>query len=91
MQFFVNNRQKNWPEWLATARFAINNKTYLVTKMSLFMENYGREMRIGVNIRKKRKVEKATEFVKKIKKVQEKVRAVLRKVQKEMKRQADRK
>ena len=91
MQFFVNNRQKNWPEWLATARFAINNKTYLATKVSLFMENYGREMRIGVNIRKKRKVEKATEFVKKIKKVQEKVRAVLRKVQKEMKRQADRK
>ena len=46
MQFFVNNRQKNWPEWLATARFAINNKTYLATKVSLFMENYGREMKI---------------------------------------------
>ena len=33
------------------------------------MENYGRELRMSIDIRKKEKVEKATEFVKRIKKV----------------------
>jgi len=49
------------------------------------MANYGRELRIGVDIRRKGKVEKATEFTEKIKKIQEKARAVLKKVQDEMK------
>ena len=59
-------------------------------KVSLFMANYRRELRIRVDIRKKEKVEKTTEFVKRMKKVQEEVEAVLRKAQKEMKWQADR-
>jgi len=54
------------------------------------MANYGREMRMGGNIRKSRKVEKATEFIERIKKVHEKARAVLKKAQENMKRQADR-
>jgi len=41
----------------------------LTTKVFLFIENYGRELRMGVNIRRKRKIEKAIEFIKKIKKV----------------------
>ena len=49
------------------------------------MVNYGRELRIGINIRKKRKVEKTTEFAERMKKVQEEVGAVLKKVQKEIK------
>ena len=47
------------------AEFAINNKVHLAMKVSLFMANYGRELRMGADIRKKEKVEKATEFVKK--------------------------
>ena len=35
---------------------------------------------MGVDIRKKRKVEKTTEFVEIIKKIQEKVKATLRKI-----------
>jgi len=35
----------------------------MATKVSPFMANYGRELRMGENIRKKGKVEKATEFV----------------------------
>ena len=42
------------------------------------MVNYGRELRIKVNIRKKEKVEKATEFAKRIKKVQEEARVTLK-------------
>ena len=50
------------------------------------MVNYGRELRIRADIRKKGKVKKATEFVERIKKVQEEARAVLKKAQKNMKR-----
>ena len=67
--FFISHRQKDWQEWLASAEFVVNNKVYLATKMSLFIANYGRELRIGGDIRKKRKVEKATKFIERIKKV----------------------
>ena len=69
----------------------INNKVHSATKISLFIMNYGRELRMGVDIRKKGKVEKATEFVERMKKIQEKVGAVLKKVQEDMKRQVDKK
>ena len=45
---------------------------------------------MGVDIRRKRKIEKATVFTERIKKVQEEVGAALKKAQKEMKQQADR-
>jgi len=47
LQFFVDYRQKDWPEWLALAEFAVNNKVHSTTKVSPFMANYGREVRIG--------------------------------------------
>ena len=50
------------------------------------MTNYGREMRMGGDIRKSEKVEKATEFVERIKKVHEEARAALKKMQENMKR-----
>jgi len=54
------------------------------------MANYGRELRMGEDIRKKGKVESATEFVEKLKKVHEEAGAALWKTQEEMKRYADR-
>ena len=47
--------------------------------MSLFIANYGRKLRIEVDIRRKRKMEKATEFAERMKKVQEKAEAALKK------------
>ena len=88
--FFVDHRQKDWPEWLASAELVVNNKVHLTTKMSLFMANYGRELRMGEDIRKKEKVEKAMEFVERMKKAQEEAGAALKKAQEDMKRQADR-
>jgi len=61
------------------AEFAVNNRIHSTTKVSLFIANYRRKLRIGKDIRKKGKVEKATEFVKRIKKVQEEARAALKK------------
>ena len=54
------------------------------------MENYGRNLRMRVDLERKEKIEKTTEFAERIRKVQEEVGAVLVKAQEEMKRQADR-
>ena len=75
---------------MALAEFAVNNKTHTATKMSPFMANYGKELRMGGDIRRKGKVESATEFVERMKKVQEEEEAALKKTQEEMKRYADR-
>ena len=90
LRFFVDHRQKDWPEWLASAEFVVNNKVHTATKVLPFMANYGRELRIRDNIRKREKVEKATEFVERVKKVYEEAGVALKKVQEDMKRQADR-
>jgi len=86
----VEHRQKDWPEWLAAAEFVINNKVHTATKVSPFMANYGKEMRMGGDIRKKGKVESATEFVERMKKVHEEAEAALKRTQEEMKKYADR-
>ena len=90
LRLFVEHRQRDWPEWLATAEFAVNNKTHTATKVLSFMANYGRELRMGGDIRKKGKMESTTEFVERMKKVHEKAGAALRKTQEEMKRYANR-
>jgi len=74
---------------LDTAKFAVNNKVHLATKVSPFIANYGRELRMGANIRKKGKVEKATEFVERMRRVQKEAGIALKKAQEEMKWQED--
>ena len=88
--FFIENRQKDWPEWLAATKFAINNKVHMVTKVSPFMANYRKELRMGGDIRTKGKVESATEFVERMKKIHKEVEVALRKMQEKMKRYAER-
>ena len=62
----------------------------MATKVSPFMANYGKELRIREDIRRKGKVESATKFVERMKKVHKKAEAALKKMQEEMKRYADR-
>jgi len=90
LRFFVDYQQKDWPECLAGAEFAVNNKVHTATKVLPFMANYSREMRIGGDIRKKGKVEKAGEFIERMKRIHEEAGVVLKKAQKDIKRQADR-
>ena len=85
----MDHRQKDWPECLASAEFVVNNKVHTATKVLPFMANYGRELRMGGDIRKRGKVESAMEFVERMKKVYEKADIVLKKAQEDMKRQAD--
>jgi len=62
----------------------------MATKVSPFMANYGKELRMGGDVRRRGKVESATEFVERMKKVHEEAEAALKKTQEEMKRYADR-
>ena len=55
MRFFTEYRQKDWLEKLATVELAVNNKVHSVTKVSPFMANYGRELRMGADIEAKEK------------------------------------
>ena len=80
LKFFVEHRQKNWLEWLVSAEFAVNNKVHTATKVSLFMANYRKELRMGRDIRKRGKVESATEFVERMKKIHEEAEVALKKI-----------
>jgi len=90
LQMFIDHHQEQWPEWLGTAEFAYNNKTYTGTKVLPFEANSGQNPRMRFELRKKGKYEGAEKFVEKIKGVQEEAKAVLAKVQEDMKKYADR-
>ena len=90
LRIYVDYRQKNWLEQLATVKFIFNNKVHTATKSLSFKVNYGRKPIISFDIRKKVKHVKAEEFVKKIKNRHKKIKVALIKSQKEMKRYANR-
>ena len=54
---------------MAIVKFAVNNKVHAAIKVSPFMANYGRELRVDMDIRRKGKVEKTAEFAERIRKV----------------------
>ena len=72
------------------AEFAYNNKAHIGTKVSPFEVNSGQNLRIGFELRKKKKCEGAEKFAEKIKGVQEETKVALAKVQEDMKKYADR-
>ena len=61
------------------------------TKILLFKANYGQDLRMGFEVRKKRKYKGAEKFVVKMKEIQEEAKAALGKAQEEMKKYANRK
>jgi len=91
LRMFIDHRQEQWPEWLGTAEFAYNNKAHSSTRTSPFKANYGQDPRMGFKGRKKGRYAGAEKFIKKIKKIQEEVKAALGKVQVDMKKYADKK
>ena len=61
----MHYRQKDWPEWLVLAEFAINNKVQSITKVSLFIANYKKELRNGDRYKKKKKNEESNRVYRK--------------------------
>jgi len=76
---------------LGTAEFTYNNKVHTVTKISLFKANYGQDPKMGFKGKRKGKYKAAEKFIERMRKIQEKAKAVLEKVQEEMKKFANRK
>ena len=70
LRFFTEYRQRDWPEWLTTAEFAVNNKVHTTTKVLPFIANYRRELKMGVDIRRRGKVEKVAKFAERMKKAE---------------------
>jgi len=66
---FIDHRQEQWLEWLETTEFTYNNKINASTQVLLFRANNGRDLRMGFEMRKKRKYEGAGKFTKRVKKV----------------------
>ena len=88
---FIDHRQEQWPEWLGTAEFAYNNKAHSSTRTLPFKANYGQDPRMGFKGRKKGKYKGVEKFIKKMKEIQEEAKAVLGKVQADMKKYTDKK
>jgi len=105
LRMFIDHRQEQWPDWLATAEFTYNNKVQTSTKVSLFRANNGQNPCMGFEMRKKGKFEKveeftkrmkevyeeAEEFTKRMKEVYEEAEVALKKSQEEMKKYTNRK
>ena len=90
LRMFVNQRQDNWPEWLALAEFAHNNRIQASTQTSPFNALYGRNPRMGFEPHRRSKNEAVQDFTQRMKKVQEEVASAISKAQTEMKKYADR-
>ena len=51
------------------AEFVVNNKVHSATKILPFITNYRRELRMAIDIRRKKKVKKAIKFAERMKRV----------------------
>jgi len=77
LRVFIDHRQEQWPDWLGMVEFAYNNKIHTATKTSPFKANYGQDLRMGFEGRRKRKYEAAEKFIEKMKKIQKEAKAAL--------------
>ena len=77
LRMFIDHKQEQWPDQLGTAEFAYNNKVHSSTKILPFKANYRQDPRMGFEMRKKGKYERAEKFVTKIREIQEKAKRAL--------------
>ena len=89
LRLFVSQRQNDWPEWIACAEFAYNNKVHSATKVSPFYANYGRHPRMGIEPRRAGKSEPAKEFAERMKEIHEEAGTALSKARNDITRYAD--
>ena len=63
LRVFINHRQEQQPDQLGMVEFAYNNKIHSATKILPFKVNYGQNLRIGFEKRRKGKYEAARKFM----------------------------
>ena len=90
LRMFVDYRQEQWLEWLGIVEFAFNNKIHNATQTSPFRANYGQDLRIGFEGRRRGNFEAVEKFMERMGKAQEEVKAVMRKAQEEIRKYTDR-
>jgi len=79
LRMFISHRQNNWPEWIACAEFAYNNKIHTATHVSPFYANYGMNPRMGIEPQRAGKSELAKEFTEWMKTVHKEAQGALSK------------
>ena len=90
LRLFVSHRQNDWPEWIASAEFAYNNKIHTATHISPFYAiTYCHNPRMGIEPRQMMKLEPAKEFTEQMKMIHEGAQAVLSKAHDDMQCYAD--
>jgi len=62
LRMFISHRQNDWPEWIACAEFAYNNKIHTETHILPFYANYGMNPRMGIEPQRAGKSELAKKF-----------------------------
>ena len=53
LRMFIDHCQEKWPDWLAMAEFAYNNKVQTSTRVSPFKTNSRQDLHMGFEMRKK--------------------------------------
>lgn len=89
LRMFVNHRQADWAEWLPLAEFAYNNRVHSSTRLTPFEMDTGRHPRMGIEPRRKSKVEAANEFRDRMTQVMEETRSALKLAAEDMARYYD--
>jgi len=90
LQYYVNYQQDNWTEWLAVAEFQYNNKKHVATRQTPFKLNFGRHTWKG-NLMIQMDIPRVEEFLIELQKSWEQVNKAMEEVQKNMKKQLDKK
>jgi len=62
LRVFIDHRQEQWLDWLGMVEFAYNNKIHAATKTLPFKANYGQDLRMGFEGRRKGKYKAAGKF-----------------------------
>jgi len=86
LEYFMTSQNSNCRQ----ARWALYLSRFDFTKVSLFKANNGQDPRMGFEVRKKEKYERAEKFVEKMKEIQGEAKAALAKAQEDMKKYVDR-
>ena len=90
LRLYVNTRQDDWAEWLASFEFAYNNHQHSTTRQTPFELDNGQHPRMGIEPRRQTRLEEAGQFAERMEKSLDKAQAAMERGAEDMKRFYDR-